>query len=397
MYNSFTILGLLAACVIGLLATYAYLKLGRRKASANQNLGPSDQSESQSSEPSSPTVPEQTPSEPTKPYTKPKILLIDLNKDAGLALTEAGYDVEEGSFGRPYRVPAGDGFCQVVSDAKLPGLTEQEIVVADLDVPEPLSQLSSPPGPLSAPGWWAKQTHGVVDPRPTAMSFARPYTDRILSHGGLAVVFAAPRESHAYIWAHKERGGLITDSDSRDGVILSNWSLLTFVDQRLDIGLDFGEEISVADGRSSILDILRKFRAQLRFRCTMAPKYGKESWWAPLAYNKYKAVVAGSIAEADGHILVLPRVLDQAGFLRDLFQNVLPEMFPHLFPYHAGPGWVRGPMYELPMVVDLQRQIADVETAAREKTEALNEAIAAERASMGFQHELLRQTGQQLV
>jgi len=397
VHNSFTILGLLAASVMGLLGAYVYARFVRRKASANQDLWPSDQSESQASETSSPTVPEQTPSEPTKPHAKPKILLVDLDKEAHSALTGAGYKAVEGSFGRPYSVTAGDGFCQVVEDAKLPGLMEQEIVVADLDVPEPLSELSAQPGPQSAPGWWAKQTHGVVDPRPTAMSFSRPYTDRILSHGGLIIVFAAPREPHEYVWAHKERGGLVSDSGSQGGAILSNWSLVQILDQRLDFGLDFGEEVSVADGRAPILDILRKFRAQLRFRCTMVPKYGKEPWWKPLASNKYGSVVAASIAMGEGEILILPRVLDQASFLCELFQNVLPEMFPHLFPYHAGAGWVRDTMYELPTVVDLQRQIADVETAAREKTEALNEAIAVERASMGFQHELLRQTGDHLV
>ncbi|HMD76652.1 MAG TPA: hypothetical protein VKG86_04675, partial [Terracidiphilus sp.] len=272
---------------------------------------------------------------------------------------------------------------------------EQEIVVAEVDIPEPLPQLSSPPDPVSAPGWWTKQTDGVVDPRPTTMNSISRYTQRMLAHGGLVIVFATPKVSHEYLWAHKERGGLI--SDSREQATLSNWSLLPFLDQRLEISLDFGEEISVADGKSPLLDLLRRFKAEMRFHCTIAPRYGKEPWWVPLACNKYGAVVAGAVVMDAARILIFPRLVDQVGFLRELFQNVLPEIFPHLFRHHVGLGWVRDPQYELPKVVGLLRQIADVEVAAREKTETLNQAIAAERASMGFQHDLLRQTGAQLV
>ena len=72
-------------------------------------------------------------------------------------------------------------------------------------------------------------------------------------------------------------------------------------------------------------------------------------------------------------------------------------MFPHLFPEHAAFGWVREPQYELPNVAALQRQIAEVEAAAREKTETLTQAITAERAKWEFLHELLRETGDPLL
>jgi hypothetical protein len=55
----------------------------------------------------------------------------------------------------------------------------------------------------------------------------------------------------------------------------------------------------------------------------------------------------------------------QSFLRRGEFQNVLPEMFLHLFPEHAAFGWVREPQYELPNVTALLHEIADVEAAAR--------------------------------
>src|ERR1039458_3244534 len=124
MLTSFAVLGSLAAGIIGLLGIYLYLTFWRRGTLTPPLSGRSDQGEPQSAEPS--TKPAQVPSEPIKPYTKPKILLIDLDPEACPALTEVGYAAVEGSFGRSYRVPAGENFCQVVGKARLPGLIEQE-------------------------------------------------------------------------------------------------------------------------------------------------------------------------------------------------------------------------------------------------------------------------------
>jgi hypothetical protein len=51
----------------------------------------------------------------------------------------------------------------------------------------------------------------------------------------------------------------------------------------------------------------------------------------------------------------------------------------------------------LPSIVALRQEILEIEAAARRETERLTQAIAAEREKMGFQHDLLRETGDDLV
>ncbi|HMD76653.1 MAG TPA: hypothetical protein VKG86_04680 [Terracidiphilus sp.] len=105
MLNSFTVAGFLAAGVIALLGIYFYLSLGRRETLTPPNSRPPDQGNSRISEPPAATEPEQIPSEPIRPYAKPKILLIDLDAEACPALTEVGYAAVEGSFGRYTKFP----------------------------------------------------------------------------------------------------------------------------------------------------------------------------------------------------------------------------------------------------------------------------------------------------
>jgi hypothetical protein len=132
--------------------------------------------------------------------------------------------------------------------------------------------------------------------------------------------------------------------------------------------------------------------------CTVAPVYENEPGWLPLATNKYGAPVSGAIIQNRRlKILIFPIVTNQASFLCELFDSVLPELVPHLFPEHVGAKWVEDPRYELTNIVALKEKILEVEASARKETEMLTQAIVAERAKMSFQHDLLRETGDKLV
>src|SRR5947209_7655782 len=105
-------------------------------------------------------------------FPKPKILLVDLPDSATAKLTASGFNVQAGTFGRPYRVPPpSDDFLPVVAQANLPNYTEQEVVVIDLTPPEIADQ---PEGRKhtseGAPDWYAKASRGFIDPRPRVMA-----------------------------------------------------------------------------------------------------------------------------------------------------------------------------------------------------------------------------------
>jgi hypothetical protein len=98
-----------------------------------------------------------------------------------------------------------------------------------------------------------------------------------------------------------------------------------------------------------------------------------------------------------GTVIIFPLVADMAGLVSDVVEHALPVLTPHLFDTPAAQSWVFSPRYELPSVVDLQRQIEAVRLAAESRTSELQEKIESERIAHGYRHSLLTETGPALV
>ena len=67
-------------------------------------------------------------------YLKPKIMLVDCPKSASSALVKRGFNVNAGTFGKPYKIDKNSGYRPLIGSASLPEHTEQEIVVVDLSI-----------------------------------------------------------------------------------------------------------------------------------------------------------------------------------------------------------------------------------------------------------------------
>jgi len=327
-------------------------------------------------------------------FDRPKITLIDLGPYAGQTLKVAGYNITDGTFGGPY-VKQGPRYSRIATTASLPSwLAESEVIVANLDRPEP----QEPPQPFGNDydlHWWAQPSCSLLDPRPVAMLESRGSIDRILRHGGIVVLFCAPKTTGEYVWGRNTGLGL---SRERAPEALDDWSLLTVL-RHVETTIDSGEEVSVTGSVPPLGDLLRKFSSALYFRCTVRPDVELQPFWSTLAVNKYGKTVAGMISpdKTKGLVVLLPQVRNQADFVRALFENVLPELAPHLFPHHAGGRWVHLPEYELPRVRDLQGKIVAVDEAARQKRLELEKEIEDERQRMAYLHQLLQETGNPLV
>jgi hypothetical protein len=328
-----------------------------------------------------------------KPKIHPKVMLIDLDAGVEHRLTEEGYNVTVGTFGRPYFVGAHELF-QVAGDWRLPLFSEQEIVIVDTDSGNVALIAPTPTTPITEFAWWTESTGLSVDPRPAAIAHCQNPAARILRHGGLVILFAAPRILSTYIWGKRTRAGFAKQQER----VLSNWSLLKELDD-LDVSTDYGEEVSAVSTDSPLHKLLLRFIADLKFDCIVAPSYEQRGNWVTLATNKYGRSVAGWLfSDAhQGKIIVLPRVSDQATFLTELL-SVLPDMSPHLFPESGGSNsWVRERDYELPLVVALNREMIAIEEKTRARIAELHDAIESEREHSGYMHDLLCESGDRLV
>jgi hypothetical protein len=131
-------------------------------------------------------------SSPVLKYSKPKILLVDMEKETESILKGEGYNILIGSYGTPYEVVKSDNLLPVIINGNLPfNLTEQEIVVINLKVTSTL--IKAVGNKVTTDGendWWASCTTGLVDPRPRLMIISQDSLNKIYSYGGILIVFA---------------------------------------------------------------------------------------------------------------------------------------------------------------------------------------------------------------
>src|SRR5689334_12321713 len=123
--------------------------------------------------PATTSRPDETPqtSEAHGPrYARPRVLLVDLPESEVQLVRDAGFNVVQGTLGKPLSVKATGGFGYVPLRAKLPGFAEQEIIVVDLATPDPVDEAPESPPP-GEPHVWQKLSSGVVDPRPLAAHY----------------------------------------------------------------------------------------------------------------------------------------------------------------------------------------------------------------------------------
>jgi hypothetical protein len=333
-------------------------------------------------------------------YSKPKILLIDLPPTVAEELRKIGFNASWGTFGSPYRVERGDSYSPVIAKADLPNYSEQEVIIIDLSPPE---EEDGPAGDkMTSNGeydWWAKESAGKIDPRPRVMAHVREDFGRILNHGGLFVIFAAPRSEQDILLAKRDRySNSLVDGEK---IKADNWSFLSILnEENLVAEFDSGYEITINDCEGSLLEFLRENLKNAHYIATVRPRYqSDEKSWKSLVLNKYGHSVGRLFIPEDhkARILILPQLQKNTETIIKLVKQVLPEISPHLFPDMEGQKWVHRPEYEHLKVLEIISKKDKIKQEAENQAKELDTEILAESQKLDFLHGILTQTGEELV
>lgn len=331
-------------------------------------------------------------------HPRPKILVIEAPHIAAV-LRDRGYAVDTGTFGTVQSVPVSNGYWPAESDASLPGHTEKEIVVVDLEARPEVREAD--PSSVPQPGVeriWAPVSGQTINPRPLAARFERDVMDRIHRHGGVFIVFTSSRSAVRYVvGTHTEYQGL----QQRAEIVASNWDLLEDLGS-LTVTMDSGEEMYVADNHLARGLGLDGYFSDGHFQCVIHPPERLKVRWATLAVSKFDLPIAGVIfpdrdQDLNGWIFVLPQVKRSPELVADLAERVLPALVPHLFPDAEGSSWTRRTEYQMPRIAELRHEITSVQEASRQRVRELEEQIETEREAYAFLDDLLTASGSHLV
>jgi hypothetical protein len=185
---------------------------------------------------------------------------------------------------------------------------------------------------------------------------------------------------------------------SQDKLPHDNWSFLSLLAQWLNVKRISGKFITIRDGLI-LTELLNKHSKGATFECTLLPWGQENEVWIRFAENKYAEPVSVGIKPSSnkGWIFIFPQLSNRDRFLTELIGNILPQMFPKLFPYLEGARWVERLDYEIPGVASRLNQIEKIQADARERIDAIEAEIGIERREHGYLHEIIRATGDMLV
>jgi hypothetical protein len=326
-------------------------------------------------------------------YLKPKILLVDCPKSASSALIKRGFNVNAGTFGKPYKIDKNSGYRPLIGSASLPEHTEQEIVIVDLSIAKladgPDGEKHRPEGEIEI---WAKCDRGFIDPRPRHAVVFKDDFDRILAAGGAFIVFASPKTNIELSLAQVQYREL----DIRERFLFDAWGFLSEL-QDMSVVDDDGTEMHILNDDSSLTRVVKTHLKDSCFTCILEGGYRRDHAWIPIVANKFGQTVGLYRRRHDeGLIIVLPQIANKTELLEELLVNVLPELSPHLFP-ESGGKWIHLPTYELAAVNHIVSEQARIKDEAQEKIELLDQKIIEERARDGWLFDLLTGTDVELV
>ncbi len=277
-------------------------------------------------------------------FPRPKILAIDLKPDDVELLAKAGYNVSVGTFGHPLQTAPSPGQLRHLQpQASLPNYTEQEVIIADLAPPPPVNETAPQSGPPpEEASIWVNLGDGVIDPRPRVMSLVQEKFDRIHRHGGVFILLAEMRRDPGYVLA-RPSGMYRSSVEVEHEVPIDNWGCLSLLDA-LEVSGDQGVELEPGATEAAQAFALSRHLKDAHFSCVVKPGPMISERWITLARSKYGDPVAGIIVpseQSEGWVIVLPRIAAPGQLMRELLDEVLPNLAPRLFPDTEGSRWTR--------------------------------------------------------
>ncbi|MEQ9029996.1 MAG: hypothetical protein RLP44_14895 [Aggregatilineales bacterium] len=329
-------------------------------------------------------------------YPSPKVLLIDLDEEVSQHLKQKGFNISEGSFGKPYKVAARSksniAKYHLFTNGRMPDhYAESQIVIINLEMPELLpeplgDERVTPDGDpvlVNAP-------FGYVDPRPDFMWLINEDFQRIYNHNGIFIIFAGPKISTE---------PLNLDIDGYYPHWINTWCFLPMLStESLNINARQGQEIIPSVEEASDYGyLLQKYVRTYDFTIELS-SYLKAKW-NTIASNKYNDFIAGAIVPdkpTDGWIFIFPNLPNKEMFLDEFLSIYLPNLSPNLFPYDENTTWAQQEEYEIPEVLSLKQQSERITEEAAKQINEINDQIEKIRSENQYLNDIVSETSNAL-
>lgn len=335
---------------------------------------------------------------------KPQILTLNLKEEDNALLKSHNFNIYEGNLGKVIETNNSKyqhRYCLPNQDFPS-NLHEYDIVIVDLNNVEKEAYIeknhirtTNKTGNNSYLLSVYPQT--VFDPRAYSSFLLKREIKETMKHDSLLIVIQAENEIIEY---------RVVEENGKYPKLLAKeqYSLYQFLPVFPFKTNKVGVETQVSIKNELLNSFLTKYNDEFRYELTF---YHPEIWtgenhepdpsFYPLVLNRDEEIVSYiSIGENSG--LFLFPILDRKGeFLVEFLENIAPGIFPKIFPFSSKNLWVNNDKYNLPNHEKLLAEKQEIRKEYETKTKLKEDEIEQNSLKYKFLHELITETGDNLV
>ncbi|MBZ5859432.1 hypothetical protein [Flavihumibacter profundi] len=337
---------------------------------------------------------------------KPKVCVIDISDDVFLALRDCGINLIKGTLGSKVRVPKKNPYDsqKLVSNYEFPeNLHEYDIVIIDLNNFNTKNYFWSENTKEShaqnhANYFVSRYPQTLFDPRPFGAAVLKMELDKMQGKKHIIICFGSDDYTIDY-----ETVSVIGSNESNGENYTIN--IYSFSDA-IQLGKKmYGEEVVILNEfNADLYSLLERNKNGIKYHQTFKIPMtfnGFESKvdqsFSPLITNTKNEII--SFVKKDNYfsLYVFPQISSQDDFLKSFLQQIAPSIHPEIFPYATKYNWKKEPIYWLPNHKELVDSKRVVELEYEQRILEFEKAIAENTRRYSFLHDMLIESGDNLV
>lgn len=341
-----------------------------------------------------------------KPLPKPKICCVDVKEEVFTELTENGYSLYKGTLGDILKIPnksRGD-FFHLLLDYDFPAnFHEYDILVLDLTNPSTseFKQLIPEQRQIRVKKMLTlicSYPTTIFDPRPLSSSILGKRIREVQNRKFIQIVFAS--EQYEIEYDVLEISGEHSQKLPSENHQLYEFNNLPLSEKRK------GREVSIFKIREDVYQLLNKHLSGLTYEQTFSHP---TVWDAkerktipnenvfPLMKNVNEEII--SLVQTDGNFItfVFPNIKNKKDFLTEFIKNILPTIYPEVFPFSTQFNWVENSDYYLPNHKALLKEREILTAEFKKENNVIENKIEDNTKKFNFLHAILTETGEKLV
>ena len=336
-------------------------------------------------------------------HQHPMIFLFDFHDDIQQELERLKFNCVKGSFGSSIRVnnkQYAEKLMKLNHDYPK-NLHEFDIVMLDMtgnkteDFSPDDHSLDNNKG-SKAHALLSRFPEQVFDPRPFSVNMVSHEIKEIIKKKSIVIAFCGQENTADYEFVEiTSRGSEITGKGS--------YSNLNFYGGVASSTKKHGHKSAITKA-NKISPIFEKYLNGIEYSNVFSHptiwkdgKNQKSEDFIPLLLNDRGEITSYAHFVHNCLVLVFPDINEKSQFISELFKTYLPDIMPDIFPYHGEFGWLDNGEYLLPHEGELLQQKLDLDVEYNKNLQNIEQQIEETRNQYSFLHELIFQTGDELV